>query len=214
MKSSSVNTARVVAAIGTTGSGKSLWLKQGLAAKMPARLLVWDPQGEYSAFGRTYVDRAALLADVRAAKSFAAIYQPGDRISLYAKRFAWFCRLAYALGRLSFVVEELADVTTPSRAPDAWSVITRKGRHKALSVYATTQRPASVDKDFFGQCTLVHCGRLTYAGDLATMSGVLGVSRDQIAGLGDLAYIERDIRTGERREGVLIARAPIVPART
>lgn len=199
----SQNRASIVAAIGATGSGKSAWIKQGLAARRPPRLLAWDPQGEYAAHGVVYRDRVKLLDAVARAPTFAAIYQPGDRLADYPARFDWLCRLAYALGDLVLVVEELADVTAPNRAPDAWSVVTRKGRHKALRVVAASQRPASVDKDFFGNCTMIHCGRLNYAPDLKCMADVLAVPVAQLGQLAPLAYIERDMLSGQTRAGRL-----------
>lgn len=210
----SANPAAIVAAFGASGSGKTLRIKAGLAAAKPSRLLVWDPQGEYQAHGRTYTDRARLLANVRSAESFRAVYQPGDRLDLYAERFEWFCRLAYALGNLRLVVDELADVTTPSKAPAAWSVVTRKGRHRGLVVVVASQRPAGVDKDLFSQCTHVSCGRLNFARDLAVMGEVLDVDPARLKALPDLAYIERDMRTGATREGAVKPPRRASPTRT
>ena len=210
----SANAASIVAAIGASGSGKSAWIKQQLAERPPSRLLVWDPQGEYGKFGRVFTDRVKLIGYVRAAPEFAAVYQPGDRLSEYAARFDWLCRLAYALGDLVLVVEELADVTTASWAPDSWSVVTRKGRHKALRIVAASQRPAKVDKDFFGNCTLIHCGRLNFRPDLVTMAGVLGVEVERLGALPELAYVERNMASGATREGTLKLRKPAArPAR-
>ena len=92
------NAPSCCAAIGASGSGKSLWIKGRLDAAKPDRLLVWDPQGEYATYGRTFDNRSKLLAQVRESKSFAIVYQPGDVLATYADRFDWFCRLAYALG--------------------------------------------------------------------------------------------------------------------
>lgn len=206
----SSNTASIIAAIGATGSGKSAWIKAELQKKRPQRLLVWDPQGEYHAHGTIFTDRVRLVDAVQRTPSFAYVYRPGDAASRYAERFDWLCRLAYALGDLVLVIEELADVTTPSRAPDGWSIVTRKGRHKALRVVASSQRPASVDKDFFGNCTMIHCGRLNYEADLRVMANVLRVPVEQLAGLAPLAYVERNMLTGQTRTGKLT----LAPART
>lgn len=201
----SANAASIVAAIGATGSGKSLWVKQGIQSNKPARLLIWDPQGEYAEFGQVFTNGQRLFDHVARAKKFAAVYQPGDLLSLYEARFDWFCKLAYALGDLLMVVEELADVTEPSHAPDSWSVITRKGRHKKLRVVAMSQRPASVDKDFFSNCTMIHCGRVLYSEDVKTMARVLGngVSQTEIQAMAQLEFIEKNMLTGELRRGKL-----------
>jgi hypothetical protein len=202
----STNVASIAAAIGASGSGKSLWVKQQLAKAKPRRLIVWDPQGEYGDHGEVFTDRSRLLEAVAAAGArgeLRAVYRPGDELSRYADRFGWLCQLVYAWGACSFVVEELADVTRPSWAPDHWSVITRKGRHRALRVVAASQRPASVDKDFFGNCTLIHCGRLNYAADVKVMADVLGVPQGDLIGLAPLDWIERDMQTGKTRRGKL-----------
>lgn len=201
---SAENIASVVAAIGATGSGKSAWIKQGLKGAPAARQLIWDPQGEYGEFGEVFTDRVKLVdACSRRNARFSLVYRPGDQVSTYALKFDWLCQLAYLLGDLRLVVEELADVTEPSRAPDSWSVVTRKGRHKKLRVIAASQRPANVDKDFFGNCTLVHCGRLNHAADAKVMAGVLNVPHDQIMNLAPLEFIERNMHSGESRREVL-----------
>jgi len=200
----SANDASIVAVIGASGSGKSLWIKQQLKRHRPGRLLIWDPQAEYQAHGRTFTDRAAMAEAITKGRgAFRCIYSPGDRATLYPARFDWFCRLAYALGNLTLIVEELADVTTPQRAPDAWSVITRKGRHKGLRIVAASQRPAGVDKDFFGNCTLIHCGRLVFDNDVRTMERVLARPDADLMKLSPLAYIERNMATGECRTGTV-----------
>lgn len=198
------NTAFIAAVIGASGSGKSAWIKQQLRQGRPARLLVWDPQAEYADFGQVYFDRAALLSDLLAAKKgFRAVYQPGDRPSLYADRFGWLCKLSYGWGECALVVEELADVTRPSWAPDGWSIVCRKGRHRGLRVFGASQRPASVDKDFFGNATLVHCGRLNYEADLRTMGNVLCIAAAELQTLKPMEWIERDMATGATRKGLM-----------
>lgn len=203
-----VKQAQVIAAIGATGSGKSAWVKQGLKSKPPKRLVIWDPQGEYSEFGRSFTDLRQLHAAVIAgcgpkAQGFRVVFRPGDVRATYASRFDWLCRLVYAVGDLTFVVEELADLTEPSRSPDSWSVLCRKGRHKRLRIVAASQRPASVDKDFFSNCSFIHCGRLNYDRDVSVMGNVLGCKPADVAALKNLEWIERDMLTGAVRRGAL-----------
>jgi hypothetical protein len=65
MADGSRNTAKIIAVMGASGSGKSAWIKQQLRAGNPARLLVWDPQEEFGAFGREVADPAELTKAVR-----------------------------------------------------------------------------------------------------------------------------------------------------
>lgn len=202
----SANVAQIVAAIGASGSGKSAWIKQQLTRGKPGRLLIWDPQAEYGPFGETFTDRSRLLEAVAAAGArgrLQAIYQPGNNLSDYPGRFDWLCRLAYAWERCSLVVDELGDVTRAGWSPDGWSLVTRKGRHKGLTIIGAAQRPAIIDKTFFGLATLIHCGRLNYAADVKTMADVLHVPGEDITALKPLEWIERNMQTGDTRRGTL-----------
>ncbi|WP_423197150.1 Helicase HerA central domain-containing protein [Cupriavidus sp. H19C3] len=211
----SQNVARIVGVIGASGSGKSRWLKDGLRIMKPPRLLIWDPQDEYTEFGDTVTDSRELverLAALTSTDTFSIVYQPGDDMSTYRWKFDLFCEIAYHIERLCVVVEEVADVTSASYAPPYWSRLSRKGRHRAMTLFAVTQRPAVIDKTFLGNCTLLHCCRLNDKNDIAVMSAVLGVPVDDVRNLraDDQAnvfqYIERNMKTGETGYGQLDSR--------
>jgi hypothetical protein len=84
---------------------------------------------------------------------------------------------------LLVVVEELRFVTTPSRAPAGWASVTLRGRKRGLRIIGASQRPAQIDKDFLGQCTLIRCGALNYPADRAAVGSVIGVAVEEIAAL-------------------------------
>lgn len=195
--------ACIVAAIGATGSGKSAWVKQQLRADRPPRLFVWDPQNEYAdhATARTLPDCGRMLAAGPARVRFVCSDDPKIR----RRQFEAYCQLAYAIGGLCAVVDELGDVTGPTRdlTPVWWSTLTRKGRHKGLQVVGLVQRPALVDKNFFSQATLIHCGRLGFAADVRVMADVLAVPADDVARLTGVQWIERDMLTGQTTRGEL-----------
>jgi hypothetical protein len=189
----------LVAAIGARETGKTPWIKQQLAKARPARLLIWDPMDEYGECGTVFTDRARLVDFIGPRPTFAAVYRPGDQLALYEARFDWFCRVAWTLGNLTIVVDELADVTSPNRAPDVWKTITRKGKHEGIACFAASQRPGEIDKTFLGNCTFIHCGRLNDEAAVTTMKKILGVTSEQIVGLKDLEFIERNMVTGGTR---------------
>ncbi len=54
------------------------------------------------------------------------------------------------LRKLTVIVEELADVTTPQKAPESWGVLLRRGRKYGISTYAVTQRIQEIDKTIIG----------------------------------------------------------------
>ena len=135
--------------------------------------------------------------------TFVLVFEPAMDPKVMVEQFDIFCTLAYAAGSLYLVCEELSDVTQAGWAPAGWSMISRKGRHKGLTVIGLTQRPAAVDKHFFGNANRVRCGRLNYEADVRTMANVLRVSPDEIGNLKPLEWIERDMSSGEVTRGTL-----------
>lgn len=201
------NKANITAYIGASGSGKSAAMKQRIAVEKPARLMVWDAQGEYAHLLK--VKPLRLMGQVHAALMRAGrgpvviCFDPSPDAKIMADQFDAFCTLAYAAGPLWLLCEELSDVTQAGWAPAGWSMVSRKGRHKGLTVLGATQRPAAVDKHFFGNASRVRCGRLNYEADVRTMANVLRVSPDEIGNLQPLEWIERDMSTGQTERGRL-----------
>jgi hypothetical protein len=174
-----------------------------------AELLVWDSVGEWTRANRCVGLRS--LADVhhwvlegvvhgyhRAAA--AGYFGPGSRA-----HFETFCRLAWVWMRAGrgrvLVIEELADVTSPGKAPAAWGEIVRKGRHAGGRVYALTQRPAESDKTIAGNADVIHAGRQSFPRDRKSMADYLDVPESDVIALGSLDWLERDMRTRELTRG-------------
>ena len=208
------NKAAIMAVLGSSGSGKSSFVKRETRRGHP-RLLVWDPLGEYQ--GATTDKVHELLAALRS-KKFRLVFRPSDDDKIRAVQFDLVCRAALAAGNLTLVVEELRFVTTPSRAPVGWARVCLTGRHKGLTVYGLSQRPASIDKDFLGNCTRIRCGRLVYPEDVRAVGRALGLKvRPDPAGqdlktawsmarlevLQPLEWIEKDMTTGKFSAGRL-----------
>lgn len=208
------NKAHIMAVLGSSGSGKSTFVKREIGRGHP-RLLVWDPMAEYQ--GATTSKIADLLATLKASK-FSVVFRPSNDPKVRAPQFDLVCRAAMAAGNLTFVVEELRFVTTPSRAPLGWAQVCLQGRHKGLRVYGTSQRPASIDKDFLGNCTRIRTGRLTYPEDVVAVGKAMGLKvRPQTEGqtmktaytmasievLLPLQWIECDKTTGKFSKGTL-----------
>ena len=195
--------ANITLVCGGSGSGKTAWLIRQI--KKAKRVLVWDMKGEYARdHGFRLIDtpmaivnanRVALIDTIRAARvgrfSFRST-NPAD--------FSFFCRVAYAWGNCVVIAEELADVTTPGKAPLGWGMVVRRGRDRALTVYGVTQRPAESDKTIMGNVTRVHCCMLPRAGDRAYMAREMDIDQARIDALQPLDWIEREgmtIRSGK-----------------
>ena len=196
--------AHIEAVLGGTGTGKSSYVKALLRRKPPKRLLVFDPEEEWTEFGRATSSLQDVLAGCEAAGKAGGlriVFVPSPDPATAAKQFDVFCRVAFHAERMTFVVDELKLVTTPSRSPIGWGMLTGRGRKRGIVTYGLSQRPASIDKDFLGNCTAVRTGRLTYSEDQRAVARVLGVPESEIAALPDLAWIRRDMATGQVTKG-------------
>lgn len=200
----------ILAALGARGTGKSAWVKQTLARLKPSRLAVWDLMQEYD------LEATESLGDfIRSlkARTFKLAFRPSRDDDARARQFDIWCKAMLHAGRVCCVVEELAFVTKPMKAPPGWREMILLGRHPqhSLSIIGTSQRPASIDKDFLSNCDLVHSGRLAYKPDAVKAAEVLGVGFDDLLRLPDLHYIERRAGDTDAKKGVLSfggARAP------
>ena len=195
--------------LGATGSGKGVSVREALKRDKPRRLLVWDPLGEYGQFCTVTTGDLAAVAQACKAARFSVAYWPGADPTRYAERFAVWCRVAFAAGDCVALVEELADVTSPSFAPQPWRRLTTQGRHRGLKVWACSQRPAQVDKQFLGGCTLIRCFTLRYPADRQAMAGAMSVPLADIDQLETVEtesgvtinFIERDFRARKTTTG-------------
>jgi hypothetical protein len=199
----SANKARIIAAMGASGSGKSTFVKGELRRTAPKRLLVWDYMREYGEFGAVCSTLGEMHAQVSAAGKgpFALVFQPKKEPEVAKKQFDVFCKIANAAGTVTMVVEELAFVTSPSKSPPGWSMCTLTGRHEAMTIYGLSQRPAAVDKNFFSNATHIRTGRLNFKADQDVLADALQVKREEIQALLPLQWIERDMSTGKVARG-------------
>lgn len=200
MTRGSDNQAAFVAVIGSTGSGKSHFVKGVLKTK-PPRLMVWDAMREYGHVGKVINGKTAdLVAQLRKAGRgpFALVYQP-DKTSEARMRdqFAVFCRAALAARDVLLVVEELALVTKAGYSPPGWLEVVTGGRHYGLVVVGTSQRPALLDKTFFSNCTMIRVGKLTSAGDKKTLADAIDVPVDVLRDLRPRQWLIKNLVTGE-----------------
>ncbi len=197
--------ANVTAIIGSTGSGKGSRMKWILSREKFDRLAIFDPEGEYSEFGQV-VDTLAGLVTLLKKPKFRAIFVPSENDRAKKIQFDAFCQIVAGNdngigGSCAVVVDELAEVTTPSYAPPGWRKVCNKGRKRGLIVYGMSQYPAQVDKAFWGACTTIFTGRLITPAHAKAMSCQIGVAPDEIRALADLEYIEMDVRTGQISRG-------------
>jgi hypothetical protein len=192
--------AHIEAVLGGSGTGKSSYVKELLRRKPPKRLLVFDPEEEWGEFGRVTTSMQDVIAACQAAGptgGLRIVFVPSPDPATAARQFDVFCRVAFAAERMTFVVDELKLVTTPSRSPVGWGMLTGRGRKRGIVIYGLSQRPASIDKDFLGNCTVVRTGRLGYEDDANAVKKYVGATAQEIMVLPDYAYIRREASTGK-----------------
>lgn len=193
--------------VGSAGSGKTAWLKQQIAAA--PRLLVWDIEGQYTERTRTIRTRAELVKAIKTDGRYS--YQPATLadFDFWAKAAFMFVRLGAEKGvKTAIVAEELADVTSPGKAPDGWGMLIRRCRKYGGDVYGITQRPAESDKTLFGNAMVLHVCGMQRANDRKYMALELDVPATEIASLnrGKLEYLHKDMRSGELKRDFLTFR--------
>lgn len=173
------NKADIIAVIGASGTGKSSYIK-GKLLKKYRRLLIWSPlekTDQYGVFcGGVVVNGkiSELVAEVKKGTK-AIVFVPTGDASNVKKQFDFFCRIVWELEGATVLVEELSRVTMASWSPQAWKNLSTAGRHQGLTIIGTSQRPASIDKDFLGNCTEIRCYRVNYDNDAKVMADSLGL---------------------------------------
>lgn len=107
--------------------------------------------------------------------------------------------------KTSIVAEELADVTSPAKAPEGWGMLIRRCRKYGGDVYGITQRPAESDKTLFGNCMVLHVCGLQRANDRKYVAMELDMPVSDIAALSreKLEFIHKDMRSGKVDKGRL-----------
>lgn len=198
------NKARIEGIFGGSGSGKTTYVRNRIAAERPSRIMVWDRMGEFAARG--IVRPVYTLADMLKAiqqPTFAVGFKPPEEASetTLKRDFSVFCTMAMAAGNCWVIAEELTDVTTASHASQGWRRVCTMGRHKGLTVFGMSQSPAWVDKRFFGNCTRLQTGRLVEPNHAKAMAQVMGVDWRQINRLPNFTYRAVDMGSGEETTG-------------
>jgi hypothetical protein len=188
---------------GASRTGKTTWVDARTRAAR--RLLVWDSADEWSwRFNCRRVDSVFGLA--QAVKPGANVARLAYCAPVTQESFAAFCRLAWVFIRAdvgTLVIEELADVTTPGKAPTYWGEIVRKGLRYGPEIYALTQRPSESDKTVFGNASVIHTHQMDRVDDAKYMAKELRVEVSLMDALRPYHWVERDRRTKLLTQGIV-----------
>lgn len=189
---------------GATRCGKTAWTKSQVD-KAP-RVFAWDPEGQWAALpGWVKVGSKAQL--------LAAIQKPGKaRIAFVVggdlkAGFDYWAKCVFFSGRLHgacvAIAEELADVTTPSKAPGNWGILLRRGLKYGISIYAISQRWSEADKTAFGNASEYVLFRQSSVDDVRYLSRKTRVHIHLLERLPQFHFIRYDTGTFKATPGKL-----------
>lgn len=145
---------RLVAVGGASRSGKTIWTSRAVADD--ERVFAWDPEDQWSGLKgwKKATTRGQLLAAIQTPGPQKVAYVAGGNLPVEFNY--WAGGVFYAgryVGPLSAIAEEVADVTTPSKAPGNWGILLRRGLKRGITIYAISQRWQEADKTALGNAS-------------------------------------------------------------
>jgi len=183
---------------GSSRNGKSAYTKRQLEQYEYA--LVWDVDEEYTGGGFIKVNGIGDLYNLIKSKGNKPL-----KISCVPRNlseFDDFCKIAIGwakdiqelkLGVLGVVVEETADVTTPSKAPANFRILIGRGMKLGISLYCVTQRPSESDKTSLGNAKYIVTFYMKRPGDREYMAKEMSCRPDDIEALDKLHYLKQNV---------------------
>jgi hypothetical protein len=193
---------RLVVVAGASRSGKTAYVVKMVRGQ--SRVIVWDVEDQWSALPgfKRITSRADLLAAINKRGPAKLAYVAGGDIKSEFNYWAG-CVFYWArfCGPCIAVAEELADVTTPAKAPGDWGILLRRGLKRGATIYAISQRWAEADKTAIGNASEFVVFRAS-GEDVAYMSKKTRIPIAEIERLMPLDYVTQKV-TGEFSRGRL-----------
>lgn len=195
---------RLYVIAGASRSGKTAWTRKQTAKVR--RAFAWDPEDQWAQLpGWTKVTtRKQLLAAMQKPGPQRVAYVAGGKL---AEEFDFFAGCCMYAGRyvepLDVIAEELADVTTPSKAPGNWGILLRRGLKRGINLWCISQRWSEADKTAVGNASDFVVFRQSSGDDVAYLARKTGIEAERIAGMKPLEYVIKDALTGEVVAGKL-----------
>lgn len=205
-------TGEMVLACGASQSGKTYWVRQQI--KDAKRLLVWDCEAQYEDICTHVCTNISELMKLikKNPRVLKVSYQASN-----LKDFEAFCRIAFLFCdfglshlekdgepmRTYIVAEEISDVTTPSKAPNGWGILLRRGLKRNAYIIGITQRPSESDKTIIGNCSQMHVCSMSRYNDMAYLAAELNVNLSEVQNIdrSKFQFIHKNMRTRQITKG-------------
>lgn len=197
------NDGRLVIVSGASRSGKTAWVRRQV--EKLGRVIVWDIEAQWCELRgfRKVTTRAELFEAVQYAKPARIAYVAAG--ADLREEFNFWCACVMLWGRYRggcvAVAEELADVSTPAKAPQEWGILLRRGLKRGISIYAISQRWAEADKTAIGNASEFVVFRAA-GDDVQYIARKSRVPLEQVEALKPLEFIRASV-TGETERGAL-----------
>lgn len=198
------NDGQLFVIAGASRSGKTAWTRKRIAKAR--RIWAWDPEAQWCELPgwRKVSTRAELLACAQKPGPQKVAFVAGGQLK---EDFDFWAGAVMYAGRyvaaLDAVAEELADVTTPSKAPGNWGILVRRGLKRGISLYCISQRWSEADKTAFGNASDFVIFRQSSGDDVAYLARKTRVEQAEINGLVPLQYVHMNALNGEISRGKL-----------
>jgi hypothetical protein len=189
---------------GSSRSGKTAWTRKAITRAR--RVFVWDVEAQWCELAgyKKITTRAGLFEATKKSGPQKVAYVAGGAIK---SEFDFFAQCAMYAGRyvepLAVVAEELADVTTTSKAPENWGILLRRGLKRGISIYAISQRWSEADKTAVGNASDFVIFRTSSGDDVRYLSRKTRIPESEIAALEPLQFVKLDALTGQISRGKL-----------
>ena len=144
---------KVILIIGKRGSGKSYLTRKMVANHR--RLLTYDIMSEYTdgvVFGTETILAFRKFWLHIYKDDFRLIYQPVQP----KKEIEDLARLVFALGNMTFVVEEIDSICTAYDLPESFSRLIARGRHRNITLIGVTPAPFGIHRDLTRQAKEIY----------------------------------------------------------
>ncbi|MBI1623918.1 hypothetical protein [Comamonas suwonensis] len=198
------NDGQLYVIAGASRSGKTAWTRKRIAKAK--RIWAWDPEAQWCELPgwRKVSTRAELLACAQKPGAQKVAFVAGGQLK---EDFDFWAGAVMYAGRyvepLDAVAEELADVTTPSKAPGNWGILVRRGLKRGISLYCISQRWSEADKTAFGNASDFVIFRQSSGDDVTYLARKTRVEQGEINGLVPLQYVHMNALNGEILRGKL-----------
>lgn len=195
---------RLIVVGGASRSGKTAYVKK--AVKGEKRIVAWDAEDQWAQLpGWQRVTRKAdFLTLVCKPGPFKLAYVPGGNLQEHFNFWAGCVQYAGRYtGPLTCIAEELADVTTPAKAPGNWGILLRRGLKRGITIYAISQRWAEADKTAVGNASEFVLFRQSSGDDVRYLTKKTRIPEAELSGLAPLEFVRYDAHNGAISRGKL-----------